>query len=137
MILPAEYQELAARTECDQRAARARYANPDALSPVRLNHAVIGMMGEVGELAAAVERWLHYGQALDLGNIREEVGDVLWYVALACNTLDLDMGSIMEANIRKLRTRYPEKYRDELAREENRNRAAELKSMTEESNAAS
>jgi NTP pyrophosphatase (non-canonical NTP hydrolase) len=107
-----EYQQLAGRTECDQSIARRRY---DDLLAIRLNHALIGITGEVGEIAATVERWLHYNQPLDRDNVIEELGDILWYVALACNVLEVDMEEVMKKNITKLRHRYPEKYTDAAA----------------------
>lgn len=124
---PLEYQRLASRTECEQEKACDRMgdfypADPtkaagpdDLLLPVRLNHAVLGMAGEVGELAGALEKWLYYGRVLDLENVIEEMGDLLWYVAQLCNGIGVDMSAVMEANIAKLRARYPEKYTDEAA----------------------
>lgn len=127
---PTEYQQLAARTECDQEAAakRRHYADTESSNPLvatRLNHAVIGLAGEAGELAGAVERWLYYGKGLDLPNVCEELGDSLWYIAFACNALGLSLEGIMQANIEKLRKRYPDKYSDFQAAEENRDRKAE------------
>ena len=114
---PNEYQALAQRTECDQDKSRLRMGGigTSLNLPIRLNHAVIGAMGEIGELAGAVERWIYYGQRLDLPNIKEELGDALWYIALACNAVGIELEDVMEANIRKLRVRYPEKYNDERA----------------------
>lgn len=127
-MTPSEYQELAKRTVCPQDIASKRIAERSPMSAPLL-HAVIGIQGEAGELAAAAEKWLWYGQALDRVNVKEETGDLLWYIALLCNTLDLDLEDVMEANIAKLRKRFPEKYTDEKAREENRDRAAERQQL--------
>lgn len=121
---PSEYQELAARTECDQERAYGRYCSSYPLA-IRLNHAVLGLAGEVGELAAAVERWLHYGQPMDSVNLTEELGDLLWYITLTCNATGTSLNEVMHSNIRKLRQRYPDKYDGEYAKEENRDRQAE------------
>lgn len=134
---PKEYQAAAQRTECDQLKSRVRMYgvrpyvpdDKDLLAPVRLNHAVIGMMGEVGEIAQLLEKWVYYGKPLDAAKIGEELGDVLWYAAELCNALGLDLGRIMEANIAKLKARYPEKYTDELADRANRNTEHERKAM--------
>jgi NTP pyrophosphatase (non-canonical NTP hydrolase) len=83
------------------------------------------MSGEVGELSGSIEKWIYYGQPLDVLNIKEEIGDLLWYVNQLCSVLHLDLGQIMEANIAKLRQRYPQKFEEVLAKEENRDRAAE------------
>jgi NTP pyrophosphatase (non-canonical NTP hydrolase) len=135
-MTPAEYQVLASRTECDQKAASRRHYYNDtpecgAAQPfaTRLMHALIGLTGEVGEIAASVEHWIYYGQKLDRVNLEEELGDALWYIALACNTLGLTIQGIMDSNIAKLRKRYPEKYSDEQAAEENRDRVAEREAL--------
>lgn len=131
---PREYQRLAERTECDQRMAGLRryMADKESSSPywsTRIEHAVLGLCGEAGELAAIIERWLYYGQPFDKLNLAEELGDCLWYIAEACNTLDLKLDEIMQANINKLRRRYPDKFKSELAVEEARNREAEMQEV--------
>ena len=125
---PSRYQQLAARTECDQEAAQQRVGDPEGKPPqmmVRLLHACLGLTGEVGEMAATTEHWVYYGHPLDKTNLKEEIGDCLWYLALACNALGWDMGQVMAANIAKLQERYPDKYTDDQALEINRDRVAE------------
>ena len=125
---PNEYQGLALRTECHNDQAQKRYD----LQAVRVNHALIGMTGEIGEIAGAVEKWLHYGnKPLDVTNIKEELGDMFWYMALMCDALNIDLSDVMAANIRKLRARYPEKFSEEKAQEENRDRGKEAEALTE------
>lgn len=53
---------------------------------IRLLHATIGAMTEIGELFEMLER-----EKIDLTNLREEVGDITWYIAIACDELKLDM----------------------------------------------
>ena len=48
---------------------------------------------------------------------------MLWYIALLCRALDTDMETIAQANIEKLKIRYPERYTNEKAL--NRNLKAE------------
>jgi NTP pyrophosphatase (non-canonical NTP hydrolase) len=103
--------------------------SPTKLLPVRLTHAVIGIQGECGELASALEKWIYYGQSLDIVNIKEELGDMLWYISLACNSTGLTLDDVMESNLRKLQSRYPEKYVGHLAIEENRDREAERREL--------
>jgi NTP pyrophosphatase (non-canonical NTP hydrolase) len=120
----AAYQLMACRTECDQERSAYNLKNNHPLS-TRLLHATIGLQGEVGELAGAIERWLYYNQPLDSVNVVEELGDCLWYIALACNALGVPMADVMDRNIAKLVKRFPEKYTELAAVEENRNRKAE------------
>lgn len=99
------YQELANRT-----------AKPMTLQG-NLLHAALGLSGEVGEFVDTVKREFVYGQALDVDNLQEELGDILWFVALACQTLQKNMADIAAANIDKLATRYPGTYTDHHAAE--------------------
>lgn len=133
-----QYAEMCKRTECDQIKARVRMygirpAVPeplDLLTPIRLNHAMVGMMGELGEISQLLERWVYYGETIDPDELKAEVGkelgDVLWYVALACNALGLDMSQVMEANEAKLKARYPIEWEAARAARENRDTEAEV-----------
>ena len=80
-----------------------------------LMHAALGIASEAGEFTTSVKANLIYGKPLDNENLKEELGDLLWFINLACDVLNMDMGEVMEANIQKLKRRYPEKYSDELA----------------------
>jgi len=80
-----------------------------------LLHATLGISGEAGELLDAVKKTFIYNKPLDVVNAKEELGDLLWYIALAMRTLDVSFEEIMQMNIDKLAKRYPEKYTDEDA----------------------
>lgn len=80
-----------------------------------LLHATLGISGEAGELLDAVKKSFIYNKPLDVENLREEIGDCFWYLALMCRTLDVSFEEIMQQNIDKLSKRYPEKYTDEHA----------------------
>ena len=80
-----------------------------------LMHAALGLAGEAGEFADAVKKNFVYDRELDRENAIEELGDILWFVALGCHALSVSMADVAQANIDKLRRRYPEKYEDELA----------------------
>lgn len=136
-----EYQQLAKRTMANQDVVGQRIEairNGDwtfsgkVAHPIQVLHSVTGLAGEVGELAGAVERWLWYNQQLDVANIKEELGDCFWYIAELCNALGFSMEQVMEANIAKLRKRFPDKYSDDLAKEENRNRVEEMDAVKEQ-----
>jgi len=80
-----------------------------------LMHAALGLAGEAGEFADAIKKHLVYGRDLDHDNAVEEIGDILWFCALACTTLGVGMDAVAQQNIDKLKLRYPEKYADDLA----------------------
>ena len=56
--------------------------------PGRLLHAALGCAGECGELIDAIKKSWIYGAALDVENVVEECGDILFYLQAACNECD-------------------------------------------------
>lgn len=106
-----EYIALAARTE--KSAAYIDRTVTDGKH--RLLHAALGILTEAGELGDAIKKHYVYDKDLNRGNIIEEVGDLLWYVAIICNQCHFTLEEAMSKNIAKLRLRYPEKYTDAAA----------------------
>lgn len=76
----------------------------------KLIHYTIGIATESGELLDAMKKSFAYGKKLDLVNLKEEIGDVLWYLARACDTLGTSFEEVMDVNIAKLKARYGEKF---------------------------
>lgn len=80
----------------------------------RLLHAVIGLSTEVGELQSQLYSTLFKGEPLDWINVKEELGDVLWYAAILFDMLEVITGAapiaVLQTNIDKLRARYPNKF---------------------------
>lgn len=80
-----------------------------------LLHAALGLSGEGGEFLDSIKKSFIYGKEIDIVNLKEELGDALWYISLACRTLNVSFEELMQINIDKLMVRYPEKYTDEHA----------------------
>ena len=80
-----------------------------------LIHASMGLVTEAGEFQDMLKKHLYYGRELDTVNLREEIGDLLWYCAIALEALDTDFQSVMQTNIDKLKARYPEKFTEDSA----------------------
>ena len=75
-----------------------------------LIHSALGLASEAGEIMEAIDKYLS-GEALDFDNLKEEMGDAHWYLALGINALPTATPtSILAANIAKLRARYPDKF---------------------------
>lgn len=106
---PMEYQALATSTEIDD------YSDSNARLNPRIIHGLLGLSTEAGELQDAFKKTYYYGKPLDKENVAEEIGDVMWYIAILCNEMRFDLGEIMEANIAKLKKRYPEKFSETAA----------------------
>lgn len=81
----------------------------------RTLHAAVGMSGESGEVLDIVKKTWIYGKPLDRQKLVEEMGDVLFYYVALLNTQDITLKEIADANIAKLRARYPEGYTDAAA----------------------
>lgn len=80
------------------------------LSPTNrdLTQATLGLMDEVGELSKVVKNNRAQGHPLNMQNVAEELGDILYYTAMACHVCELSMSEVMDNVIAKLRRRYPE-----------------------------
>ena len=81
----------------------------------RLLHAGIGMATEAGEFLDALKKHIFYGKELDRVNLKEEMGDLFWYLAIACDELDVEFEPLMDRNIAKLKARYGEKFSESKA----------------------
>ena len=73
-------------------------------------HMIFGMATEVGELMDAYKKNIAYKAELDMVNVQEEIGDIMFYIASFCRMNRLDLDKIIETNVKKLESRYPEKF---------------------------
>lgn len=73
-----------------------------------LGNMAMGVAGEAGEVVDLVKKHLYHGHPLDMESLEDELGDVLWYVALGCTVLGVDFSGVAFRNLRKLSARYPE-----------------------------
>lgn len=82
---------------------------------VRLIHAMIGLCTESGEIQDMMKKHIFYGKEIDKVNLKEELGDLMWYMAIACDEAGISLEEVMQTNIDKLRARYGEKFTEEAA----------------------
>jgi NTP pyrophosphatase (non-canonical NTP hydrolase) len=86
---------------------------------VRLLHAAIGKVTESGEfLDAIMKAWIQ-GVEPDRVNLGEEIADGSWYDAIACDELKLDMGTLLDTVIAKLKARYGDKFDSDKSEQRN------------------
>jgi NTP pyrophosphatase (non-canonical NTP hydrolase) len=76
---------------------------------------VIGISTEAGELLDAYKKHIYYKRELDLVNVKEEIGDIMWYIANFCTVMGIELDDLLRANLDKLKLRYPEKFDSHLA----------------------
>ena len=99
-MLPNEFQEEALRTASDH--------TYDAPHKNMMLEGVLGLCGEAGEAADAVKKTIFQGHDLDRAHVAEELGDCLWYIAVAAHAIGYELDTIMQMNVNKLRNRYPD-----------------------------
>lgn len=92
--------------ETYQNAARktALYAND-----YRVTYPALGLASEAGEVAGKVKKVLRdrggdFGEE-QIAAIKDELGDVLWYVATLASDLGIALDDIAGGNVEKLRSR--------------------------------
>lgn len=67
----------------------------------------LGLCGEAGEVADLIKKSLYKNQPVDQDKLIKEIGDLCWYIELACILLDTTVEEIQAQNMSKLRARYP------------------------------
>ena len=83
--------------------------------------ASIGMQAESGEFSEVIKKIIFQGREYNEDerfHLMRELGDVLWYWVQGCTALGYTPQEVMEENIRKLESRYPNGF--EVAMSENR-----------------
>jgi len=92
-----EYQKLALRT-----AAQKTKKN-------ELFHLVLGLVGEAGEIAEKLKKLVRDKDSnealIDKADMTKELGDVLWYVAVLADYLEIPLEEVASKNIAKLADR--------------------------------
>lgn len=91
-----EYQRLAMTT-----------LNPELSRKDVLINSVMGLCGEAGEAIEIVKKWMAQGHELDRQHLSKELGDIAWYLAEAATALDMPLENVFQANLEKLKKRYP------------------------------
>lgn len=99
-----EYQELAMRTN-DHKATQ-RLVGKVVIDNVDLGdifNACIGLSGEVGEFNDMVKKWVFHEKELDIDHAKKELGDIAWYLAMACESFGWSLDEILQMNVDSLR----------------------------------
>lgn len=109
-----EYQALAMRTndgKCRERLTGKcfdHFVGTELYDPGDLLNGALGLTGEAGEVADMIKKHIFHGHDLNLDELIKELGDVSWYLALLCTTINVSFEEILVKNIEKLEERYPE-----------------------------
>ena len=92
-----EYQKLAVKTR-----------NVELSPKATLQDGIMGLNGEAGECIDILKKHLFQNHNLDCEHIARELGDVAWYLAVGADALGYDLETILQMNIEKHNTRYPD-----------------------------
>jgi len=72
-------------------------------------HLILGLTGEAGEIAEKAKKIVRDKKSdfsqLDVEDLKKELGDVLWYVAVLADYFDIPLSEVGEKNIAKLADR--------------------------------
>jgi NTP pyrophosphatase (non-canonical NTP hydrolase) len=93
---------------------------------IDLIHAILGIATEAGELLEALQIVLSEGKPVDEVSLKEEGGDLFWYIALLTRTLGTSFEEMQQMNIAKLLSRYPEDFTEEAAINRNVNKERQI-----------
>lgn len=76
-------------------------------------HMVMGIAGEAGELVDAIKKWTMYNKDLDIANVKEELGDLAFYMVGLMELFGISLEQVIAGNVAKLQKRYDSlKYTD-------------------------
>jgi len=92
--------------------------------PLHVLHAVLALNSEAGELANAYIRHLGYNEMLDIDNVYEELGDLLFFITYLANYYGGSLDRLIVANSAKLKKRYPHGYWTPKAAKERADKAS-------------
>ncbi len=87
------------------------------IKPERIDllHGILGVISEAGELAEEFVKAHLENREINLVNVQEELGDLLWYIALMLRNINSDFETVAAKNIAKLKKRFPEKFNTDNA----------------------
>ena len=95
-----EYQQAALRT-----------INPALDDQDRLVDASVGLVEEAAEVLGLVRKRVFQRRDIDEARLTEELGDVLWCLAVTAHALGIPLSQIAQANQDKLQRRHPDGFK--------------------------
>lgn len=81
-----------------------------------LKAAAMGCAGEGGEVCDYVKKVAYHNHELDKLRLVKELGDMMFYIAAACNATGIPLVDVFRVNILKLDQRYPNGFSPEASR---------------------
>ncbi len=102
-----EYQKVAAETAIYRRKIN---GSADLVRILGLTYTALGLNGEAGEVAEQVKKMIRDGNGILDEERKEklllELGDVMWYLSACCTELGVNLSTVANMNLEKLKKRY-------------------------------
>jgi NTP pyrophosphatase (non-canonical NTP hydrolase) len=95
----------------DYQRAALRTINPDLSDRDRLLDAGAGLSEESAEVLGLIRKRVFQQREVDEARLIEELGDVLWCLAVASSSLGISLSNVAAANLSKLADRHPGGFR--------------------------
>lgn len=89
-----------------------------------ITNGVLGLAGESGECCDIVKKYKYQGHELDKEHLKDELGDVLWYVAETASGLGITLEEVAQYNLDKLHKRF---HGEKFSKEDSIHRSEEKK----------
>ncbi|MGZ6360896.1 MAG: nucleoside triphosphate pyrophosphohydrolase family protein [Ktedonobacterales bacterium] len=102
--------------DIDTYRADVRRTMPDLPFREQLLCGALGIGGEAGECIDLVKKHVFQGHDLDRATIRDEAGDLLFYLVYLLDVCGISLTEVMPANVQKRRERYPTGFTVERSR---------------------
>jgi len=93
-----------------------RTLNASLSADERLLDAAAGLAEEAGEVLGLVRKRIFQQRESSVERFTEELGDVLWCLAVTADALGISLDSLARANVEKLARRHPDGFRAGEAR---------------------
>lgn len=71
----------------------------------------LGLAGEAGEYVEIIKKEYYHRKRFNREAKLKELGDILWYLAIAADYEGFTLEEVARSNLEKLRTRYPNGFR--------------------------
>jgi len=99
-------------TLAEYEAEAAKTVNAKLTKNERLLDSAAGLAEEAGEILSLVRKHAFQSRELERDRISEELGDALWCLTMTAKHAGMSLEQVAQANVAKLRARYPDGYRD-------------------------
>lgn len=108
MLTFQSYQEQAARTAVV--AESINEIHTDRMrSMLYLSYLGLGLSDEAGEVSGKIKKLIRDSEGklddISVEMIKQELGDVCWYLSMICSILDIDLENVFRGNLDKLQSR--------------------------------